>query len=504
MDATVAVFIIYSGMLAFISFLAYKRTNTHADYILGGRSLNSSVTAMGVAASDMSSWLMLGLPGVVYLFGLNQIWLPISLFIGGYLNWVFTAPRLRVYTEVAGNSLTLPAYLENRFGQGAAPLRYIAAIVFLVFFTVYAASGFAGSAKTFVSAFGMDHTTALMITAPIIILYAAIGGYFAINWIDLFQGMLMLFALLLIPLIAFNQFSVDGSIFEAITAVDSGKLNPFHTLTGIGLLSSLAWGLGYFGQPHILVRFMSARDVAAIKTGRRICTIWMALSLTGAVFVGIFGVAYFAADTLPGHEMVMPELTRLLVNPWVAGLVFAAIISAIMSTVAAVLMAAGSGLVNDLYARVIRPDASQRELVFVGRMTLFVLGLIAIFIAFDETSSVFSLVAYAWAGLGAAFGPVILVSLYSRNMNKVSAMLGMIFGSVTVLTWILLQKKFHGIFDLYELMPGFAMGLAGVGLGYLFASAPDQAQQQFDRMTRLVKAEKDQPEIEGASEELGL
>lgn len=491
MDATVAVFLIYSCVLAIISYLAYKRTKTHADYILGGRSLNSPITAMGVAASDMSSWLMLGLPGVVYFLGLNQVWLPLSLFIGGYLNWVYTAPRLRVYTEVAGNSLTLPAYLQNRFGQGAAPLRYIAAMVFLVFFTVYAASGFAGSAKTFVSAFGMDYSTALYITAPIIILYSAIGGYFAINWIDLFQGLLMLFALILIPVIAFNQFSVDASIFDAVRAMDASKLDPFRTLTAIGLFSSLAWGLGYFGQPHILVRFMSARDVKAIKMGRRICAIWMILSLTGAVLVGLFGIAYFAPGALPGQEMVMPELTRLLVNPWFAGVVFAAIISAIMSTVAAVLMAAGSGLVNDFYCQLVRPQATQRELVFVGRICLMLLGALAIFMAKDPSASVFNLVANAWAGLGAAFGPVILVSLYSRNMNKTSAMLGMVFGSVTVLSWILLKSKYHGIFELYELLPGFIMGLTGVGLGYLFAPAPIQSQQQFDRMLRLVKNEKE-------------
>lgn len=491
MDATIVVFLIYSSVLAIISFLAYKRTKTHADYILGGRSLNSPITAMGVAASDMSSWLMLGLPGVVYLLGLNQMWLPVSLFIGGYLNWVYTAPRLRVYTEVAGNSLTLPAYLENRFGQGAAPLRYIAALVFLVFFTVYAASGFAGSAKTFVSAFGMDHTTALLITAPIIILYSAIGGYFAINWIDLFQGMLMLFALILIPVIAFNQFSVDASIFEAVRVMDASKLDPFSTLTIVGLLSSLAWGLGYFGQPHILVRFMSARDIKAIHMGRRICAIWMIISLSGAVLVGLFGIAYFAQGALPGPEMVMPELTRLLVNPWLAGMVFAAIISAIMSTVAAVLMAAGSGLVNDFYHQLIRPQASQRELVFVGRICLTLLGGIAIFMAKDPNSSVFGLVANAWGGLGAAFGPVILVSLYSRNMNKTSAMLGMIFGSVTVLSWILLKNQFGGIFELYELLPGFAMGLVGVGIGYLFAPASEQVKQQFDLMERKVNEEDD-------------
>lgn len=488
MNVTVVVFLIYTCILATISCIAYKRTHTHADYILGGRSLNSPITAMGVAASDMSSWLMLGLPGVVYLFGLNQIWLPISLFIGGYLNWVYTAPRLRVYTEVAGNSLTLPAYLENRFGQGAAYLRYVAAVVFLIFFTVYAASGFSGSAKTFVSAFGMDHATALYITAPIIILYAAIGGYFAINWIDLFQGLLMLFALMLIPLIAFHQFHVDIFIFDAIKNIDAGKMNPFHTLTAVSLFSSLAWGLGYFGQPHILVRFMSARDPQAIKMGRRICSIWMIFSLTGAVLVGLLGVAYIGADAIHSHEMIMPELTRLLVHPWIAGIVFAAIISAIMSTVAAVLMAAGSGLVNDFYSHYIRPQASQRELVFVGRICLMLLGGIAIFIAKDPESSVFNLVANAWAGLGAAFGPVILVSLYSKKMNKISALLGMIFGSMTVLAWILLKHQFGGIFELYELLPGFVMGFVGIGLGYLFKPAPAQAQAQFDRMKKILEA----------------
>lgn len=493
MDTTVVVFLIYSAIIAIISFFAYRRTKTHADYILGGRSLNSPITAMGVAASDMSSWLMLGLPGVVYLYGLNQIWLPISLFIGGYLNWLYTAPRLRVYTEVAKNSLTLPAFLENRFGEGAAYLRYVAALVFLVFFTVYAASGFAGAAKTFVSAFGMEYSSALYLTAPIIILYAALGGYFAINWVDLFQGLLMLFALILIPVIAMHQFQFESTIFHAIELIDSGKINAFHELTWIGFLSSMAWGLGYFGQPHILVRFMSAKNTQAIALGRQICAMWMVLSLTGAVFVGLFGVAYFATETQIAHEMVMPELTRLLVNPWIAGVIFAAIISAIMSTVAAVLMAAGSGLVNDFYSKIVRPQASQRELVFVGRLCLMVLGGLGIYLASDQTSSVFNLVANAWGGLGAAFGPVILISLYSKTMNKNSALLGMLFGAGTVLIWILLKKQYGGIFELYELLPGFAMGLFGVGLGYLFKPATDRIQAQFDEMEQVLETEKVQP-----------
>ena len=437
---------------------------------------------MGVAASDTSSWLMLSLPALAYVTGLSAGWVPISLLLGGYLNWVLVAPRLRIFTEVANNSLTLPAYFENRFAEPAGYLRYVAAIIFVIFFTVYAASGLVGGAKLFQAAFSLDYMTGLWIISPIVIFYSIVGGYFAVNWLDLFQGTLMLFALMILPLIAFGDFGGLGNIQEAAAQTGPGKSSLFTGLTVIGFFSSMAWGLGYFGQPHILVRFMSSRDNQSVAVGRRIWTLWMFLALVSAISVGYLGIAYFPMGSLADPELVLPTLGDILLNPWLLAIVFAAIISAIMSTVAAVLLSAGSSLVNDFYRRVMRPDASERELVWVGRLSVFTISGVALFIATLDNPNIFTLVSHAWGGLGAAFGPIVLVSLFSRNMNKYCALLGMIFGGGSVLIWDFLHYSVGGIFLLYELFPGFLMGLVGVWIGYFFGKPKLLAQEQFDEM----------------------
>lgn len=481
------VFCLYALLIIAITASAYRRTRTHDDYILGGRSLNAGITAMGVAASDMSSWLMLSLPALIYTFGLSRIWLPLSLLIGSYLNWLFVAPRLRVYTEVANNSLTLPAYFENRFAEPAGYLRYVAALIFVIFFTVYAASGLVGGAKLFQAAFDLEYMPALWIVSPIIIFYSVVGGYFAVNWIDLFQGSLMLFALLILALVAYGDFGGVTNITHAIQDFGPGKSNLIEEIGFTAMISSLAWGLGYFGQPHILVRFMSSRDNHSVAVGRRICTTWMFLALTSAVLVGYFGIAYFPPGTLADPELVLPTLTEELLNPWLVAIVFAAIISAVMSTVAAVLIAAGSSLVNDFYRRVLRPKASNTELVWIGRSSVLAISAVAIVLACIDNPSVFNLVSHAWGGLGGSFGPIILVSLFSRNMNKYCALLGMVFGGTTALIWIFLHYYVGGIFLTYELAPSFLMGLVGIAIGYRFEKPSALAQQQFDQMKINLK-----------------
>lgn len=480
-------FCLYALLIITITVCAYRRTRTHDDYILGGRSLNAGITAMGVAASDMSSWLMLSLPGLIYLFGLSRIWLPVSLLIGSYLNWLFVAPRLRVYTEVANNSLTLPAYFENRFAEPAGYLRYVAAIIFVIFFTVYAASGLVGGAKLFQAAFDLEYMNALWIVAPIIIFYSVVGGYFAVNWIDLFQGSLMLFALLVLPIVAFGDFGGMDNLLITIKEFGPSKSSFMEHIGTVAFISSMAWGLGYFGQPHILVRFMSSRDNRSVKVGRRICTTWMFLALGSAVLVGYFGIAYFPAGSLADPELVLPTLAEQLLNPWLVAVVFAAIISAVMSTVAAVLIAAGSSLVNDYYRHMLRPQASNTELVWMGRACVMAISAVAILLAMIDNPSVFKLVSHAWGGLGAAFGPIVLVSLFSRNMNKYCALLGMIFGGTSALLWIFCHYYFGGIFLTYELAPSFLMGLIGVGIGYTMGKPNALAQQQFDQMKVNLK-----------------
>jgi sodium/proline symporter len=481
------VFGLYALIIGLVTVVAYFRTHSHADYILGGRSLNAGITAMGVAASDTSSWLMLSLPALAYVTGLASLWVPMALLLGGYLNWVLVAPRLRVYTEVANNSLTLPAYFENRFSEPAGYLRYVAAIIFVIFFTVYAASGLVGGAKLFQAAFDLEYMNALWVVAPIVIFYSMLGGYFAVNWLDLFQSCLMLFALMILPIIAFGDFGGMANLSFTIQESAPDKSSLFEGITFLGLISSLAWGLGYFGQPHILVRFMSSRDNQSVALGRRIWTIWMFLALVSAISVGYFGIAYFPAGTLLDPELVLPELAELLLNPWLLAIVFAAITSAIMSTVAAVLLSAGSSLVNDFYRRVLRPQASDTELVWIGRFSVLTISAVAVLIATRDNPSIFTLVSHAWGGLGAAFGPLILVSLFSRNMNKYCALLGMLFGGGTALIWDFLHYYVGGIFLTYELAPAFVMGLIGIRLGYYFGKPNAQAQQQFDQMKMNLK-----------------
>lgn len=482
MSINIIIFSLYAFLILVVTAFAYHRTHSHADYILAGRSLNAGITAMGVAASDTSSWLMLSLPALAYTTGLSSLWVPISLLLGGYLNWLLVAPRLRVYTEVASNSLTLPAYFENRFAEPAGYLRYVAAIIFVIFFTVYAASGLVGGAKIFQVAFDLEYMSALAVIAPIVIIYSMVGGYFAVNWLDLFQSTLMLFALMVIPIVAFGDFGGMDNLAFTIQEFGPGKSSMFRDVTLITFLSSMAWGLGYFGQPHILVRFMSSRDNRSVTIGRRLWTLWMFLALVSAVSVGYLGIAYYPVGSLPDPEFILPTLGEHLLNPWMLAVIFAAIMSAIMSTVAAVLLSAGSSLVNDFYRHVLRPKSSDKELVWVGRISVFTISVFAVMIATIDNPSIFTLVSHAWGGLGSAFGPVILISLFSRNMNKYGVLLGMLFGGGTALIWDFLHYYVGGIFLLYELLPGFIMGLVGACLGYFLGKPNAKALQQFDQM----------------------
>ncbi len=485
MIITMITFAIYCLAILLIAGVAYYHTKNHADYILGSRRFNPLITAMGVAASDMSAWLMLSVPGIVYAMGLNQVWLPISLLVGSYLNWYFVAPRLRVYTEVAKDSLTIPSYFKNRFGEGADILRYIAAVIFVIFFTYYAASGFVAGAKVFVTAFDMDYTHALLFTAPVIIIYSVLGGYIAVNWIDLFQGTLMLATLIMVPTFAMLDVGGIYDMWQDIVIKFPHKVEIWYSLTAVSLISSLTWGLGYFGQPHILVRFMSARNEQAIHIGRRICITWMVFAFAGAVAVGFFSIDYFAPGTLPSNEAALPELAKRVLSPWFTGIVYAAIISAIMSTSAAVLIVAGSAVTHDFYNRAIRPQASEKELVWLSRFVVLAISLVAFWMALKpDDPSVFKLVSHAWGGLGASFGPIILVSLYSRNMNQLSALLGMVFGGGMVILWLILRHYFDGMFEVYELFPGFIAGFIGIGIGYLLSKPKASAQRVFDEMIK--------------------
>ena len=493
LNPTLITFIFYIVAMLGIGLYAYKATTNFDDYILGGRSLGSVVTALSAGASDMSGWLLMGLPGAIYLSGLSEAWIAIGLIIGAWLNWLLVAGRLRVHTEVQHNALTLPDYFTSRFGDTKKILRIISAFVILIFFAIYCASGMVAGARLFESLFGWNYTSALWIGAIATISYVCIGGFLAISWTDTFQAGLMIFALLLAPIMTYMAI---GDHAQQVTAVVESVRplanNMISDLGVVAILSSMAWGLGYFGQPHILVRFMAADSVKSIPSARRIGMTWMILCLGGAVAVGYLGIAYFnihpehAATVTANPETVFMELTKILFNPWVSGVVLAAILAAVMSTLSCQLLVCSSTLTEDLYKAFIRKNASQKELVWIGRLMVLAIAVLAIILALNPESKVLGLVAYAWAGFGAAFGPLILLSLFWKRMTLNGAIAGMIVGAATVILW----KNMMADTGIYEIIPGFILSLISIVIFSLISKAPSkEVTDRFDQANALYEKE---------------
>ncbi|OAT37063.1 sodium/proline symporter PutP [Proteus myxofaciens] len=472
-------FTIYILGMLFIGYLAYRSTKNFDDYILGGRRLGSVVTALSAGASDMSGWLLMGLPGVIFLAGISESWIAIGLCIGAWLNWRLVAGRLRLQTEKNNNALTLPDYLTSRFDDNSKILRIISAVVILVFFTIYCASGVVAGGMLFESTFHIPYHEAMIYGAIATIIYTFLGGFLAVSWTDTVQATLMIFALILTPIIViFSIGGIDTSI-TIIKAKDPSYLDMFKGLDFIAIISLLAWGLGYFGQPHILARFMAADSNQTIRKARRIGMTWMILCLCGTVAVGFFGIAYFEMNpTLAGpvnakNERIFMELASLLFNPWIAGVLLSAILAAVMSTLSCQLLVCASALTEDLYKPFIRKKASQKELVWVGRGMVLLVAIIAIYLARDPNNKVLDLVSNAWAGFGAAFGPVILISVTWKRMTRNAAFAGMLIGALTVLVWM--QYKWFG---LYEIIPGFIFASIAIIVVSLLGKAPSAENQQ--------------------------
>ncbi len=478
-NPTTITFVIYILAMIGIGFAAWRYTRDLSDYILGGRSLGSFVTAMSAGASDMSGWLLLGLPGAVYASGVSESWIAIGLIIGAWFNWQFVAGRLRVYTEITRNALTLPDYFTHRFEDKTKILRVIAALVILVFFIIYCASGMVAGARLFEQTFGLSYDTALWAGAAATILYVFVGGFLAVSWTDTVQASLMIFALLLTPVMVIMHAGGFADAVQAINTLDVKYSDMFHGTTTIGIISLMAWGLGYMGQPHILARFMAISSVDAMPNARRIGMTWMILCLGGAVAVGYFGIAYFAANPQQGatvqanHETVFITLSQVLFNPWIAGVLLSAILAAVMSTLSCQLLVSSSALTEDFYKVFFRPDASQKELVWVGRLMVLLVAVIAIVIARDPASKVLGLVGYAWAGFGAAFGPVVILSLLWPRMTRNGALAGMLVGALTVIIW-----RNGAWFGLYEMVPGFLLSGVAIVLFSLLDKAPSMRMQQ--------------------------
>jgi len=480
-------FSIYMLAMVGIGFHFYFKTDDLSDYVLGGRGLGPGVTALSAGASDMSGWLLLGLPGMMYSQGLVGSWIAVGLFIGAYLNWHYVAKPLRVYTHFLNDSITIPDYFSNRFKDNKNTLRIITAIVILVFYTLYTSSGLVGGAKLFEATFNLEYSTALIAGSVVIVSYTFLGGYNAVSWTDFIQGILMMIALVITPLVVLYDI---GGISEAIRVInihEAKMLDIFRGSSLIGIISLLAWGLGYFGQPHILVRFMSIRDEDEMHRAKAIGMTWMGLSIVGSLAVGFFGFVYVIANgvDLQDSEKIFITLSQLLFNPWIAGFLLAAILAAIMSTIDSQLLVSSSVLTRDIYHALLRKDASNKELVWVGRVTVIAIAIIAWYISTDENSSVLQLVSYAWAGFGAAFGPLVILSLYNQNITRAGAIAGMLVGSLTV---IIYKNLDGGIFDLYELLPGFVLAwIAILVFSKVGEDASDDAKKIFQEVQEKLK-----------------
>lgn len=467
-----------------IGIVAWSRTSNISDYILGGRRLGSLVSALSAGASDMSGWLLLGLPGLVYSSGLQGLWLAGGLLTGTYLNWTVVAKRLRVFSQTFNNSLTIPEYLENRFSDRSGILRSISALMILFFFTIYTSSGLVAGGKLFNSLFSVSYETAMLLGAASVLVYTFMGGFLAVSWTDAFQASLMLIALLVVPFLAFKELG-QLNVDSLITDITQDLLPEGQGLAKFIAIASLCgWGLGYFGQPHILARFMAIDSPDNIPRARTIGTAWAALAMMGAILVGIAGMLYFD-ETLKDAEKVFIFLVQNLMHPALAGICLAGILAAIMSTADSQLLVSASALAEDFYRARIRPQAGQKELVWIGRGTVLLVCLVAVYFAKDPNSKVLEMVSYAWAGFGAGFGPTVVLSLFWARMNLQGAISGLIAGGVCVVIW---KNLAGGIFDLYEMIPGVVVSTLAILVVSSLTERPRRRELElFERSLNLVK-----------------
>ncbi|GED12474.1 sodium/proline symporter PutP [Aneurinibacillus migulanus] len=475
----------YMILMLLIGYWAYRRTTDLSDYMLGGRGLGPGVTALSAGASDMSGWMLMGLPGAMYATGLSSAWIAIGLLIGAYANYLVVAPRLRTYTEVANDSITIPDFLENRFKDKTKVLRFASAMVILVFFTLYTTAGMVSGGRLFESSFHLDYRIGLFVTAGVVVAYTLFGGFLAVSWTDFVQGCIMFIALVLVPIVALTDVGGFQATFNEIRSIDPSLLDLFKGTSVLGIISFLAWGLGYFGQPHIIVRFMAITSVNDLKPARRIGISWMAVSIIGAMFTGLVGIAYYSknAATLTDPETVFIQFSNILFHPLITGFLLAAILAAIMSTISSQLLVTSSAVTEDFYKSFFRRNATDKELVFIGRASVLVIALIAITLAFNASETILGLVGYAWAGFGSAFGPAILLSLYWKRMTKWGALAGMLVGAVTVIFWVQ-----SGLTDkVYEMIPGFFASLASVILVSLATKEPvASVRNTFEEMEETI------------------
>jgi sodium/proline symporter len=476
-------FLVYLVVMLGIGLWSYMRTSDMSDYILGGRNLGPFPSALSAGASDMSGWLLLGLPGYAFAAGFEAVWIAAGLLVGTWLNWLIVARRLRVYTKIANDSLTIPEFLENRFEDHSHMLRVISAFFILMFFLFYTSSGLVAGGKLFETVFGLDYQFAVLAGAAAVVSYTLFGGFLAVSWTDVVQGLLMAAALVIVPVVAITSDGGWSATTSAMQEQNPALLNAWSNANNeplglIAILSLLGWGLGYFGQPHILARFKAVRSERDIPVARRIAVSWTAISLTGSVACGIAAIAFFGGEVVDDPEKVFILLINAMFHPVMAGILLAAILAAVMSTADSQLLVSSSALAEDFYKALYRKDASQDQLVKVGRVAVIVIAIVATIIAFDPESKVLGMVSYAWAGFGAAFGPVLVMALFWKRMNRQGALAGVLVGGITVVVW---KQISGGIFDLYEIIPGVILAYIGIVVVSLATAQPSKTiQDQFE------------------------
>ncbi|HJG91168.1 MAG TPA: sodium/proline symporter PutP [Brachybacterium massiliense] len=488
--------VVYFGAMIGIGLYAFKKTTGGEDYMLGGRQLHPFVAALSAGASDMSGWLLMGLPGALYMGGLVEAWMAIGLSVGAGLNWIFVAPRLRQYTQIAGNAITVPSFFGNRLHDRTNILRIAAGLIILVFFTFYVSSGMVAGGVFFQSMFGGPYVTGMLLVGGVTILYTLFGGFLGASYTDVVQGMIMLLSLLLVPIVAMFAVGGPAAMFESVREVNADFGSLTSGGTAIGIISAAAWGLGYFGQPHIIVRFMALRSSRDAKYGAVVGMSWMILCVVGAVFTALAGLAYFQqnqdavlTDAANG-ESVFLDLSQLLFHPMIAGVLLAAVLAAIMSTISSQLIVTSSALIEDIVGG-FGAKLTEVGKLWGGRIGVLVVSIISLLLALDPNSSVLALVGFAWAGFGAAFGPIVLLSLFWRRLTMAGAAVGMVSGAVVSFIWgqswgaegqpLDVILGLFGEEHLYEIVPGFLVCLVlAVLVSLVTPQPPAQAMQEFE------------------------
>lgn len=489
--AKVAAFVIYLGAMIFIGLKTASKNNSSADFFLGGRKVGPWITALSAEASDSSAWLLMGLPGLCYLGGIQEsVWTAIGLIVGTYLSWLLIAKPLRKCSITFGDSITIPEFLSNRFKDKSHILSVVSVIFIVLFFTIYTASGFVACAKLFNSVFGLPYHAGLAIGLVVILCYTITGGYTAVCTTDFVQGTLIFIAFVVSTIVIVVSIGGTGNavnVFENFQEVTGTELQSFN---GMGIASALAWGLGYFGMPHIIVRFMGIRSNGEIKKARRIGIIWMVISYIGAILVGTLGTVYLKkfGITLNGvsAETVFSETMQQMYAPFIAGIFLCAILAASMSTADSQLLAASSAVSQDIFKGLIKKDAEEKEVLMVSRATVFLIALIALFLSLNPNSSIFNLVSFAWSGFGGTFGPLILLALYWKRTTASGAIAGLISGGIVDVVWHYIPATINPIFGLYEILPSFIICLVVTVVVSLLTKPDEEIINKFNKYKTLA------------------